>query len=95
MALNLLSFNTMVSNGAAAMQSACSSLLDLTVGSVLRAILEASASVGLWMQWLILKVLAMTRAATSTGEDLDSWMADFDLARLPGVAATGSVTFSR
>lgn len=95
MALNLLSFNTMVSNGAAAMQSACSSLLDLTVGSVLRAILEASASVGLWMQWLILKVLAMTRAATSTGEDLDSWMADFDLARLAGVAATGSVTFSR
>ncbi len=95
MALNLLSFNTMVTNGAAAMQSACSQLLDLTVGSVLRAILEASASVGLWMQWLILKVLAMTRAATSTGEDLDSWMADFGLARLAGIAATGSVTFSR
>ncbi|MDR3538814.1 MAG: baseplate J/gp47 family protein [Acetobacteraceae bacterium] len=95
MALNLLSFNTMVSNSAAAVQSACSTLLDLTVGSVLRAILESSASVGLWMQWLILQVMAMTRAATSTGSDLDSWMADFGLTREAGTAATGSVTFSR
>lgn len=95
MALNLLSFNTMVSNGAAAVQSSCATLLDLTVGSVLRAILEASASTGLWMQWLILQVLAMTRASTSVGSDLDSWMADFGLTREGGTASTGSVTFSR
>lgn len=37
----------------------------------------------------------MTRAATSTGADLDSWMADFSLARLPASYATGVVTFSR
>lgn len=95
MALNLLSFNTMVSSSAAVVQSACSTLLDLTVGSVLRAILEASASVGLWMQWLILQVMAMTRASTSSGADLDSWMADFGLTREGGTAATGTVTFSR
>jgi uncharacterized phage protein gp47/JayE len=47
------------------------------------------------MQWLILKVLQMTRAATSAGDDLDSWVGDFGLARLPAVAATGEVTFSR
>jgi uncharacterized phage protein gp47/JayE len=76
-------------------QGASSALLDLSVGSVLRAILEASSSVALWLQWLILQVLSMTRAATSAGSDLDSWMADFGLTRLPAVAASGTVTFSR
>jgi uncharacterized phage protein gp47/JayE len=47
------------------------------------------------MQWLILQVLRTTRAATSTGADLDSWMADLSLTRLPAVSATGIVTFSR
>jgi uncharacterized phage protein gp47/JayE len=80
---------------AAAVQSAATQLLDLTIGSTLRAILEANASVGLWMQWLILQVLQMTRAATSVGPDLDSWMADMSLSRLPAVPAVGSVEFSR
>ena len=40
---------------------------------------------GLWMQWLILQVLQCTRAATSNGPDLDSWMADMTLTRLPAV----------
>ena len=61
----------------------------------MRALLEASASVALWMQWLILLVLQMTRAATSSGSDLDSWMADFSLSRLPASPASGTVTFSR
>jgi uncharacterized phage protein gp47/JayE len=47
------------------------------------------------MQWLVLLVLQTTRAATSRDADLDSWMADFSVTRLPAVAATGSVTFSR
>jgi uncharacterized phage protein gp47/JayE len=70
-------------------------LLDLTVGSTLRAVIEANASIALWMQWLILQVLRTTRAATSSGADLDSWMADLSLTRMPSVAATGIVTFSR
>jgi uncharacterized phage protein gp47/JayE len=61
----------------------------------LRALLEACASVALWMQWLILQVLSMTRAATSSGADLDSWMADFSLTRLAGSQAVGQVTFAR
>jgi uncharacterized phage protein gp47/JayE len=47
------------------------------------------------MQWLILCVLQTTRAATSTGSDLDSWVADFGVTRLPGVAASGLVSFAR
>ena len=77
---------------AAAVEASATQLLDLTVGSTLRAVLEANASIGLWMQWLILQVLRTTRAATSNGADLDSWMADLTLTRLPAVAATGTVT---
>jgi uncharacterized phage protein gp47/JayE len=95
MQLSLQNFSTLMQNMAAAVQAAAAQLLDLTVGSTLRAVLEANASVALWMQWLILLVLQTTRAATSTGSDLDSWMADFALTRLPAAAATGIVTFGR
>ncbi len=79
---------------AATVQGACSSLIDLTVGSVLRAILEASASVALWLQYLLLQVLTMTRLATSVGVDADSWVQDFGLSRLPATVAAGQVTLS-
>lgn len=95
MQLSLQSFTTLVQNMAATAQSATSQALDLAVGSVTRAILESSASIALWLQWLLLQVLQSTRAATSVGPDLDSWMADFTLDRLPAVAATGALTFSR
>lgn len=95
MQLSLQTFSTLVQGMAATVQAAASQLLDLTVGSTLRAMLEASASVALWMQWLILLVLQMTRAATSSGADLDSWMADFSLTRLPASPASGTVTVSR
>lgn len=95
MQLNLRTFDTIVTSAAAAVQGAASQVLDLTVGSVLRAVLEANAGLGLWLQWLILQVLQTTRAATSTGADLDSWVADFGLTRLASVAAAGSVTFAR
>jgi uncharacterized phage protein gp47/JayE len=95
MQLSLQTFTSLVQNMAAAVQSAATQLLDLTVGSTLRAVLEANASVALWMQWLILLVLQMTRASTSSGADLDSWMADMSLVRLPAVPAVGLVMFSR
>ena len=95
MQLSLQNFSSIVQTMAAGVQSASRQLLDLTVGSVLRAVLEANASVALWMQWLILQVLQTTRAGTSAGLDLDSWMADFALGRLPSVPSVGTVTFSR
>jgi uncharacterized phage protein gp47/JayE len=95
MKLQLQNFTSLMQNMAAAVQGACTQLLDLTVGSALRAVLEANASLALWMQWLILQVLQATRAATSNGPDLDSWMADFSVVRLPAVAAQGTVTFAR
>ena len=95
MQLSLRTFSTLVQNMAAAVQASATQLLDLTVGSTLRAVIEANASIALWMQWLILLVLRTTRAATSSDADLDTWMADLSLTRLPAIAATGIVTFSR
>jgi uncharacterized phage protein gp47/JayE len=95
MQLQLQNFTTLVANAAAAVQGAARGLVDLAVGSTLRALLEANASVALWMQWLIVLVLQAGRAATSSGADLDSWMADFGLARLPATAARGQVVLSR
>jgi uncharacterized phage protein gp47/JayE len=95
MLLPLQNFTVLMQNMAAGVQGAAAQLLDLTVGSVLRSVLEANASIALWVQWLIVQVLGVTRAATSTGTDLDSWVGDFSLVRLPASAASGAVTLSR
>ncbi|MEJ0016743.1 MAG: baseplate J/gp47 family protein [Acetobacteraceae bacterium] len=95
MQLPLRTFNTLVQSMAASVESSATQLLDLKPGSTLRALLEANASVGLWMQWLILQVLRTTRASSSSGADLDSWMADLTLTRLPATSATGIASFAR
>jgi len=95
MQLLLRNFSTLVEQTAAAVQGSAAQLLDFTTGSVMRAILEANASLALWLQWLILLVLQTTRLATSSGSDIDSFGSDFGMTRLAAVAAQGSVTFSR
>lgn len=95
MAITTQDFTTLVRSSVAAIQGAAKGLVDLTVGSILRAVVEANATVVLWLQGLILQLLATTRAATSSGTDLDSFMLDFGVTRLAAVQATGQVTFSR
>ncbi|MCK4121412.1 baseplate protein [Ralstonia pseudosolanacearum] len=86
---------TLVRNQVSAIQGYAKLLVDLTVGSVLRAVVEANAALVIWLQGLLMQVLSITRASTSSGADLDSWVADFGVTRLAAVAATGTVTFSR
>lgn len=95
MAINTKGFTALVQAQVAAIQASAAGLIDFSVGSILRAVVEAIAQVVLWLQGLILALLAATRAATSTGSDLDSWVADFGLTRLAAFAASGSVVFSR
>lgn len=95
MQISTKDFATFVRDQVTAIQAASSKLVNFTIGSVLRALVEANAAVGLWFQGLIVKLLAMMRASTSTGSDLDSWMADYGVTRLAAVVATGQVTFSR
>lgn len=88
-------FNTLLTDQATAMQASYGSDLDLTTGSVLRALVEANATVALWLEALIVRVLQMSRASTSTGIDLDTWVGDFGLLRLGAVSASGDVTLTR
>ncbi|WP_353192100.1 baseplate J/gp47 family protein [Pandoraea pnomenusa] len=95
MTISTKDFVTLVREQVTAIQGSASTLIDLTIGSTLRAVVEATASVALWLQSLILQLLVITRAATSSGSDLDTWMADFGVTRIPAVAASGLVTFAR
>jgi len=95
MILNTQTFTQLVQNQAAAIQTKTAALVDFTVGSVLRAVVEATSAVALWLQAVALQVMSLTRAATSNKSDLDSWMADYSFVRLGANAATGLVTFSR
>lgn len=79
----------------AAVQGSASQLINLNVGSVLLSVMESFAAVVLWLQGLAVYILTLTRAATSSGADLDSWMADYGLTRLAATNASGIVTFAR
>lgn len=95
MALSFQNAATLVANSVAKAQATCSKLLDFSTGSILLAIMEANASIALWMQWLLTLLMKRQRLATSEGVDVDSWVGDFALTRLPAVPATGIVTLSR
>lgn len=95
MALNIKTFATLVSDQVTAMQGAAKGLVDLAIGSILRSIVESNSAVAMWIQQLIVTLLVTTRASTSSGDDLDTWMADFSFTRLAATAATGQVIFSR
>lgn len=93
--LNIKSFSELVREQVTAIQARSLNLVDFSIGSILRSLAESNAGVTMWIQQLIVKLLVTTRAATCSGEELDSWMADFSFPRLSSVQATGMVTFSR
>lgn len=98
--LTAKNFTALVSQWAAVVQSSVAAVkptlvLSFTKGTILRAFAEAQASVSLWLQGLILKLLTVTRLATSEAGDVDSFVADFGLTRLPASASTGLATFAR
>ena len=95
MAVPTQSFSTIVSNAVTAIQGAATTLVDTTVGSILRAVTEAYAFVALWLQGIALQIAALTRFSTSSGPDADSWAADFGFYRLPPKPSSGSETFAR
>ncbi|MBX9901260.1 MAG: baseplate J/gp47 family protein, partial [Burkholderiaceae bacterium] len=95
MPINTKTFTTYVTDQVTSIQARSSQLVNFTIGSVLRALVETNAAIALWFQGMIVALLATTRAATSNSSDLDAWMADFGLTRLPAVAAKGNVTFAR
>ena len=95
MSVTFRDFTAFVQLQAAKVQSSCAQLLDFAVGSVELAILEANASLALWIQYLIAFLLGQTRLSTASEGYVDSFVADFGLNRLGAAYATGGVTLSR
>ena len=105
--LNTKSFANLVQTFAAGVQARSTDLIDFSTGSILRAVDEADSGNALWLEALIIQVLAVTRAITSAGVDLDSFVAQFmpivagtitkilpyGTPRLQATFATGQVTF--
>jgi uncharacterized phage protein gp47/JayE len=89
------SFSAIVQTISAGVQGRASALIDFSTGSPLRAIAEAVAGVGLWLQALALQIVQASRLSTASGSDVDSFVADFGLTRLGAAYATGYVTYSR
>jgi uncharacterized phage protein gp47/JayE len=108
-ALPTQSFATIVQNTAAGIQGRASALVNFAIGSTLRAIAEGFGGLFLWFQALVLQLLTAIRLSTASGNDVDTFTADFmpvlpgsQSASLPGgsprlgaQAASGQVTFTR
>lgn len=93
--LNTKNFSQLTQAFAAGVQSRSTDLIDFSVGSILLAVAEADSAQALWLQALIIQTLAVTRAQTSQGTDLDTFVNQFGVTRLGSSFATGLVTFSR
>lgn len=85
----------MLSDMAAAAQASAGRSLNFSRGKIMRAIAESFAAIALWFQAQMLKVLASTRLATSSSGDVDTFLADYGVSRIPAGFARGVVTFSR
>ena len=85
----------LVNEQAAAMNALATVSLDFSVGSYERALVETNAGVAISLESLNAYAVAIARAQTSFGADLDSWCGQFNFPRIPAQPATGDETFSR
>jgi phage-related baseplate assembly protein len=67
---------------------------NLKPGAIALALGQADVQQAVTLQFIAQNVINFARATTSTGADLDSWMAQFSFPRLPAVFATGLATWS-
>ena len=95
MTLPIQTFDNIVDNQAAAMKANSPVILDFENGSVIKALIEANAANSIWLQALATSLQAVTRLSTSSGNDVDTFIADFGFSRQQGTNAFGNITFSR
>lgn len=89
------SFNELVDDQINAMQGVAQQLLNFNTGSVFRAFIESNAGNSLWLESIVAFLLSVTRLQTSQGNDVDTFVEQFQLYRIPATPAFGIVTFSR
>jgi uncharacterized phage protein gp47/JayE len=93
--MDFLDFNTIVTNLRSKAQQYSTGLVDFTIGKIWNTVTNLIADNTQYQQGLVYEALMRTRLTTSTGSDVDSFIADYQFSRLPAVTATGSVTLSR
>jgi hypothetical protein len=103
------SFNQIVTNTIAGIQGRAAKFINFSQGSSLRAIVEGFGGLFMWFQALVLQLLTAIRLSTSSGNDVDTFVADFmpivpgsqttalpnGSPRLGAQAASGTVTYTR
>ena len=85
-------FQQFVSDMIASWASSTGVAPQLMDGDPLLAFFQAVGSQDIFIESVILALIALTRAQTSTGGDLDTWMAQFNFTRLPADFAEGPLT---
>ena len=95
MPLPILDFKTIVNQQATAMNANSPVVLNFDPGSVLLAMIQSNAGNALWLQAIATTLLATTRLSTSSGIDVDTFIADFGYSRQAGTVSSGALTFSR
>lgn len=95
MSLPVLTFQQYVDQQASLMKASSPYQLNFNQGSVILALLQSNAGNSIWLQSLATTLLATTRLSTSTGTDVDTFIADYDFTRYQGNPSFGLVTFSR
>lgn len=93
--MNFLDLNTILQNVQAKAQQYANDLLDFSVGKVWNTFANVVADNTNYLQSLALQVLGVTRLSSSSGTDVDSFIADFNFSRLGSVTASGQATFGR
>lgn len=95
MTLPVQTYDQVFNQQSQAMQAYSGVPLDFSAGSVLGSLIASNAGNFLWLQALATSLLAITRLATCSGSDCDTFCADFNFFRFQGVPSNGQVTFTR
>jgi hypothetical protein len=90
--LTYLTQDQLVANMTTAYGGSLGILPNLLEGDPELAIFEGTATQGGWLQYVAQLIWTAARASTATGSDLDSFVNDFGLTRLPATFAQGPVT---
>jgi hypothetical protein len=93
-ALNIKTRAQFVTDEVAAIQAALPGTFLFPPGSIVRALTDGHSATAIWLQANQQYLYNRERLATSTGLDVDTFIADFGLTRLPGVASSGEVQFA-
>ncbi len=95
MPITIYTFNQLTTNMLTAIASQTTKITNFSPGSITLALVQSFAGNSLLLENLITQLAAVTRLSTSTGSDVDSFINDFGMTRLPATPAVVALTLTR